>query len=74
MADQPGMARAIYARAGLDLPPAIEARLLGYLAENPRHGAGRVIYDLEGTFGVDVAALRRAFAFYHDAFGIAQED
>lgn len=74
MADQPGMARAISARAGLDLPPAIEARLMGYLAENPRHGAGRVIYDLEGTFGVDLGDLRRRFAFYHDAFGIAQED
>ncbi|MBC2660196.1 sulfotransferase [Novosphingobium flavum] len=73
MADQEGMARRIYALAGLDLPPATEAKLRGYLAENPRHAAGKVIYDLEGTFGTDVAALRRQFAFYYDRFPVEQE-
>ncbi len=73
MADQPGMARAIYARAGLALTPDVDARLMGYLAENPRHGHGRVIYDLERTFGVDLAELRRRFAFYYDRFPVAQE-
>ena len=73
MADQPGMARAIYARAGLPLTDEAEARLNGYLAENPRHAAGRVIYDLEGTFGVDLADLRRRFAFYYDRFPVLQE-
>lgn len=73
MADQEGMARRIYALAGLDLPPATEAKLRGYLAENPRHAAGKVIYDLEGTFGSDVAALRRQFAFYYDRFPVEQE-
>ncbi|WP_353227346.1 sulfotransferase [Novosphingobium sp.] len=74
MADQPGMARAIYDRADLPLTPAVEGRLDGYLAENPRHAQGRVIYDLEGTFGVDLAALRRRFAFYYDRFSVRQED
>lgn len=73
MADQEGMAKAIYALAGLDLPPATEAKLKGYLAENPRHAHGKVIYDLEGTFGVDVPALRRRFAFYYDRFPVQQE-
>lgn len=73
MADQEGMARQVYARAGLDLPPAIEARLLGYIAENPRHAHGKVHYDLEGVFGVDVAELRQRFAFYYDRFPVTQE-
>lgn len=73
MADQPGMARAIYDRAGLALPPDVATRLDGYLAENPRHAHGRVIYDLAGTFGVDPAELRRRFAFYYDRFPVAQE-
>ncbi|MBS0474239.1 MAG: sulfotransferase [Proteobacteria bacterium] len=74
MADQEGMARRIYALAGLDLLPEIEARLLGYLAENPRHAHGKVAYDLEGVFGVDVPALRRRFAFYYDRFPVKQEN
>jgi hypothetical protein len=73
MADQPGMARTLYARAGLPLPAPVEARLMGYLAENPRHAQGRVVYDLEATFGVDLAALRHRFAFYYDRFGFTQE-
>jgi len=73
MADQQGMARRIYALAGLDLPSEVEAKLLGYIAENPRHAAGKVVYDLEGTFGMDVATLRQRFAFYYDRFAVRQE-
>lgn len=73
MGDQEGMARRIYDLAGLDLPPETEAKLLGYLNENPRHAQGKVIYDLEGVFGVDVDALRERFAFYYERFPIQQE-
>jgi len=73
MADQQGMARRIYALAGLDLPPETEAKLLGYLAENPRHAHGKVHYDLEGVFGMDIAALRQRFAFYYERFPVKQE-
>jgi hypothetical protein len=73
MADQEGMARRIYALAGLDLPPEVEAKLLGYLQENPRHAHGKVIYDLEGVFETDVAALREQFAFYYNHFPVTQE-
>jgi hypothetical protein len=74
MADQEGMARRIYALAGLDLPPQTEAKLLGYLAENPRHAHGKVEYDFEGVFGADVAALRRRFAFYYERFPVKEEN
>jgi hypothetical protein len=73
MADQEGMARTVYALAGLDLPPETEGRLKGYLAENPRHAHGKVMYDLEGVFQVDVAALRERFAFYYERFPVQQE-
>ena len=74
MSDQEGMARRIYALAGLELPPETEAKLLGYLSENPRHAHGKVIYDLEGVFATDVAALRDRFAFYYDRFPVTQEN
>jgi hypothetical protein len=74
MADQEGMARRVYALAGLDLPPETEAKLLGYLSENPRHAHGKVVYDLPGTFGMDEAALRERFAFYYERFPVRQED
>lgn len=73
MGDQEGMARRIYGLAGLDLPPEIEAKLLGYLNENPRHAHGKVIYDLEGVFGMNVAQLREQYAFYYNRFPVKQE-
>ena len=74
MADQQGMARRIYALAGLDLPAETEARLTSYLSENPRHAHGKVHSDLEGVFGMDEAALRQRFAFYYDRFPVRQEN
>ena len=74
MADQEGVLRQVYDLAGLELTPAAEASLLGYLAENPRHQHGRVIYDLEGVFEVDVARLRERFQFYYDRYPVRWED
>ena len=74
MADQEGVLRQVYDLAGLELTPEAEASLLGYLAENPRHQHGRVIYDLEGAFGVDVARLRERFQFYYDRYPVRWED
>lgn len=74
MADQEGMARRIYELAGLELTSAVEARLLAYLNENPRHQHGQVIYDLEGVFDVDVRMLRGRFRFYYDRFPVRWED
>ena len=74
MADQEGTMRRIYALADLALTPEAETALLGYLQENPRHAHGRVIYDLEGAFGVDTDALRQRFGFYYDRFAVKRED
>ncbi|WP_375194237.1 sulfotransferase [Sphingobium sp.] len=74
MADQEGMMRKVYDLAGLPLTQEAEAALLGYLSDNPRHAQGRVLYDLEGVFGVDVPALRERFAYYYDRFPVRQEN
>jgi len=74
MADQEGTMRRIYALAGLPLTPEAESALLGYLQDNPRHAQGRVIYDLEGVFEVDIAALRQRFGFYYDQYPVRWED
>lgn len=74
MGDQEAVLRQVYDLAGLPLTPEAEASLLGYLEENPRNKHGRVVYDLEGAFGVDVAALRNRFSFYYDRFPVKWED
>ena len=73
MADEDGTLRAIYQLAGLPLTPQAQGELERYLAENPRGKHGRVVYDPAGDFGVDVAALRRRFAFYYERFPVEQE-
>jgi hypothetical protein len=73
MADQDKVMREVYRMAGLELTPQVEARLLGYLNDNPRNKHGKVVYDLPGVFGVDEAALRKRFAFYYDRFPVQRE-
>jgi hypothetical protein len=43
------------------------------MASHPRGRDGRVVYDLEGDFGVTREELRQRFAFYTDEFGIRPE-
>ncbi|WP_097093783.1 sulfotransferase family protein [Novosphingobium sp. Chol11] len=74
MADQEKVMRQVYALAGLDLTPEVERQLLGYLEENPRNKHGKVIYDLEGTFGIDEAEARRRFAFYYERYPVRLEN
>lgn len=73
MADQEGVMRRVYALAGLDLTTEVERQLLGYLDENPRNKHGKVIYDLEGTFGIDEAEARKRFTFYYERYPVKQE-
>jgi len=74
MADELGTVDRFYERAGVDLPDEVRARFAAYLAGNPRGKHGRVVYDLQGDFGLDPAALRERFTFYTDRFGIPAED
>jgi hypothetical protein len=73
MADQERVMRQVYSLAGLELTPEVEAQLLGYLDENPRNKHGKVVYDLEGVFGLNEAAARERFAFYYERFPVRHE-
>ena len=68
MADDLAMATKILAAAGMEVTTESEAELTSYLAGNPRGKEGRVLYDLQGDFGLDPAQLHERFAFYYDAF------
>ncbi|WP_156385880.1 MULTISPECIES: sulfotransferase family protein [unclassified Pseudomonas] len=73
MADQQTVIERIYAMAGLPLTADAKARIQAYLNANPRGKHGRVIYDLKGDFGVDIAALRERFGFYYERFSVKPE-
>jgi hypothetical protein len=73
MADQKAVITRVYTMAGLSLTAEAERRIDAYLTANPRGKHGRVVYDLAGDFGVDVAALRERFAFYYERFGVRPE-
>jgi hypothetical protein len=63
----------IYEKAELPMTAAARASLDAYMAENPRGKHGRILYDLEGDFGVDPEALRERFDFYYERFPIQVE-
>ncbi len=65
--DPLGVARRIYAAAGLRLCPPAERAMAACLRRNPQHRHGRHRYRLE-DFGLDRASVRRAFAPYYAAF------
>lgn len=73
MADERATYSRVCALAGLPVTPEATARLNDYLSANRRGRLGRVIYDLKGNFGVDIASLRQRFQFYCDRFPVAHE-
>ncbi|RWU18829.1 sulfotransferase family protein [Pseudomonas alkylphenolica] len=73
MADQQSVIERIYTMAGLPLTADTNARIQAYLNANPRGKHGRVVYDLKGDFGVDIAALRERFGFYYERFSLRPE-
>ena len=55
--DDVAVVERIYERAGLPMTSAARASLDAYMADNPRGKHGRIVYDLEGDFGVDPEAV-----------------
>lgn len=60
-------------RAGLPAGEDSVADIEHYMATHPRGRNGRVVYDLEGDFGIDAGELRERFAFYTEAFDVRSE-
>jgi len=73
VSDDVRAASRVLEQAGLPVTEECLADLEAYMASHPRGRDGRVIYDLEGDFGLSADELRERFAFYIDAFGIAPE-
>ena len=73
MADDLGMVKRIYRKAGMPLTPEANAQLRGFLHDHPRGKHGRVAYDLKQDFGVDPTQLRQRFAFYFQRFPVGAE-
>ena len=73
MADDVGTAQQVLEKAGLPAGAETAQDLRDYMERHPRGRAGRVVYDLEGDFGVDTAELRERFRFYTDRFPVKHE-
>ena len=73
MADDVAMVERIYELADLEMSEEARAELGRYMVENPRGKHGRILYDLQGDFGVDPEALRNRFDFYYERFPIKAE-
>lgn len=73
MADDEATVERIYEVAGLQMSTEARASLARHIAENPRGKHGRIVYDLQGGFGVDPLALRKRFDFYYERFPVQIE-
>jgi hypothetical protein len=73
MADDIGMVRKIYAKAGLAMTEQAAAELQRFIDEHPRGKHGSVVYQLEKDFGLAPAVLRQRFDFYFKEFPVRAE-
>lgn len=73
MAHQDGTLDRIYGLAGLERTAEARAAIDAYLQAHPRAKHGKVLYDLAGDFDINVGELRKRFAFYFEAFPVAEE-
>ncbi|WP_007514990.1 sulfotransferase family protein [Pseudofrankia saprophytica] len=72
MADPLGTARAIYGAFGFELTDDAEARIAGFLRDNPRERWGGHEYTFADT-ALDLAAVRQRTARYSKQFGVPEE-
>ena len=63
----------IYRKADIPLTDAALAELHAYLAEHDEQKKGRIVYDLEGDFGITAEEVRKNFGFYFDRFPVQVE-
>jgi hypothetical protein len=73
MADDIAMVERIYQRAGLELTDQARGELQSFMDAHPRGKEGRIIYDLEGDFGISADELAGRFEFYFQRFPFARQ-
>jgi hypothetical protein len=66
-------ATSVLRAAGLEVTDDCVADIQAYMASHPRGKAGRVVYDLQGDFGLEPDELRERFAFYINEFDLRPE-
>lgn len=74
MNDDIAMVEKIYQVAGMPFHDAAREELRVYMQSHPRGKEGRIIYDLEGDFGLQADTLRERFDFYFERFPNARPD
>ena len=73
MADDMGTLERIYDRADLGMSDEARAAIDHYIETHPRGRHGKVVYDLEGDFGIEREAVYEVFANYMEAFPVQRE-
>jgi hypothetical protein len=74
MADDRATLDRIYERAGLPMTGQTKAEIDHYIETHPRGRHGKVVYDLEGDFGITRDAMYDYFGDYINAFPIEREE
>lgn len=74
MIDDVAAAGRVLEKAGLPFTEQSRADLRAYMSAHTRGRNGRVVYDLEGDFGVNADELRERFAFYTEQFQTTQAE
>lgn len=75
MADYQSVMKRIYTAAGMTYDDAAKARISKQAKQFKRGSqGGRVVYDLEGDFGITREQVREEFSYYLDKFPVAIEE
>ena len=74
MADDRATLERIYERADLPMTPKTRAEIDHYIETHPRGRHGKIVYDLEGDFGISRDEMYDYFGNYMDAFPIQREE
>ena len=74
MADDRATLDRIYERADLPMTPQTKREIDHYIETHPRGRHGKVVYDLEGDFGIARDEMYDYFGNYMDAFPIQREE
>ena len=74
MADDRATLDRIYERAGLPMTPQTKSEIDHYIETHPRGRHGKVLYDLEGDFGIQRDDMYAYFGNYMDAFAVQREE
>jgi hypothetical protein len=74
MADDRATLDRIYQRADLPMTAQTKAEIDHYIETHPRGRHGKVVYDLEGDFGISRGEMYEYFGNYMDAFPIQREE